>query len=182
MKDLKQHTDEQVVEYIRTQDQESYLELVLRYQNKLFRYVYTISRDEAKSEDIVQNTFIKAFVNLNNFNVNKKFSSWIFRIAHNQAIDELKKYKRETPILENIDFNSKENIEEEFSQKETRQRVQKCLFEMPLIYSEPLELYFIEEKSYDEISDILQIPIGTVGTRINRAKILMKKICQKIIK
>ena len=50
---------------------------------------------------------------------------------------------------------------------------------MPVIYREPLSLYFLEEKPYEEISDILRIPVGTVGTRINRAKVLMKKICQK---
>ncbi|MDD5681358.1 MAG: sigma factor-like helix-turn-helix DNA-binding protein, partial [Candidatus Omnitrophica bacterium] len=58
----------------------------------------------------------------------------------------------------------------------------KCLNKMSIIYKEPLSLYYLEEKSYEEISDILRIPIGTVGTRINRAKGLMKKICQKHIK
>jgi RNA polymerase sigma-70 factor (ECF subfamily) len=53
---------------------------------------------------------------------------------------------------------------------------------MPLIYREPLSLFFIEEKSYEEISDILRIPTGTVGTRINRAKLILKKICQKNLK
>lgn len=182
MKDLKKLTDEQVAEYVRTQDQEAYLEIVLRYQDKLLRYANTLSRDDSKSADIVQNTLIKAFVNLNSFNPDKKFSTWIFRIAHNEAIDELRKNKRELPMLEDMDFDSGEDLQEDFSQKETKERVKKCLAQMPLIYSEPLELFFLEEKSYEEISDILRLPIGTVGTRINRAKHLMRKLCQKIIK
>ena len=57
--------------------------------------------------------------------------------------------------------------------------VKKCLEEIPLLYREPLSLYFLEDKTYGEISDILRIPIGTVGTRINRAKIIMKQKCQR---
>jgi len=65
MEDLKKLTDEQVADYVRTKDQESYLEIVLRYQDKLMRYANSLIRDEMKSDDIVQNSFIKAFVNLN---------------------------------------------------------------------------------------------------------------------
>jgi RNA polymerase sigma-70 factor (ECF subfamily) len=128
----------------------------------------------------VQNTFIKAFINLNSFNTKKKFSTWIYRITHNEAINEVLKHKNEIPILEDMDFESNENIELDFSRNETKEKIRNCLAKIPLIYSEPLSLFFLEEKSYEEISDILRLAIGTVGTRINRAKILMKKICQTI--
>jgi len=62
---------------------------------------------------------------------------------------------------------------------EVRKMVKNCLEEMSLLYREPLSLYYLEEKSYKEISDILRIPIGTVGTRINRAKLIMRQICQR---
>lgn len=182
MEDLKKQTDEQVAEYVRAQDQEAYLELVLRYQEKLLRYAKALSRDEAKAADIVQNTLIKAFVNLNSFDVTKKFSTWIFRIAHNEAIDEIKRKKHELPMLEDLDFDSPEDLEGIIFQKEEIKMVHDCLTEMPLMYSEPLELLFLEEKSYEEISDILRLPIGTVGTRISRAKKIMRKLCQKINK
>ena len=71
------------------------------------------------------------------------------------------------------------DIEKDFEEKETIDRVEKCLKEIPIIYSEPLSLYYIDKKSYEEISEILRIPMGTVATRINRAKKIMKKICQK---
>jgi len=180
MEDLKKLTDEQVVDYVRTKDQESYLEIVLRYQDKLMRYANSLTRDEQKSADIVQNSFIKAFVNLNSFNTKMKFSSWIYRIVHNEAMNEFVKHKNEIPMLEDMDFASSEDVAADFDKKETQERVRKCLSEIPLLYSEPLSLFFLEEKSYEEISDILRLPIGTVGTRINRAKILMKKICQTI--
>ena len=94
-------------------------------------------------------------------------------------MNNVKKYPKEVPLLDGVDFQSDENIENDFEQKETVARVEKCLREMPLLYSEPLTLLSIEEKSYTEISDILRIPMGTVATRIRRAKILMKHICQK---
>ena len=91
----------------------------------------------------------------------------------------IKKYYKEVELLDDMDFKSDENIEEDFEQKEIVENVEKCLSEIPLLYSEPMTLYYIEEKSYEEISDILKIPMGTVATRISRAKKIMKNICQK---
>jgi RNA polymerase sigma-70 factor (ECF subfamily) len=180
MAELKTMTDEQVAEYVRNKDQEAYLEIVLRYQDKLLRYANYLARDEMKAADIVQDSFIKAFINLNGFNTKMKFSSWIYRIVHNEAVNHLTKHKKEFPIMEEVDFASAENLEANIITKEIQENVKKCLDQLPILYSEPLSLFFLEEKSYEEISDILRLPIGTVGTRINRAKILMKKICQTI--
>jgi RNA polymerase sigma-70 factor (ECF subfamily) len=180
MDDIKELTDEEIVEKIRTSNQDLYVVIIDRYQKKLVRYVNNLVKNEDKAIDVVQESFIKAFVNLNNFNIEKKFSSWIYRIAHNQAINLAKKYQKETPLLEDWDFKSSDDIEKDFEQKEIIENVEKCLKEIPLLYSEPLSLYYIDEKSYEEISDILRIPIGTVTIRINRAKKLMKNICQKI--
>jgi RNA polymerase sigma-70 factor (ECF subfamily) len=89
------------------------------------------------------------------------------------------KHQKEIVLPDDVDFKSDEDVEKDFEQKEIVVRVEKCLGKMPLLYSEPLTLYYIDEKSYKEISDILRIPMGTVATRISQAKILMKKICQK---
>ena len=180
MKDLEKLTDEQVVEHVRTKDRESYLEIVLRYQDKLMRYANYLARDHMKAADIVQNSFIKAFVNLNSFNAKKKFSAWIYRIVHNEAMNELRKHQKEVPMFQEADFQSDEKIEDDLTRKEIQTMVRKCLAEIPVLYSEPLSLFYLEEKSYNEISDILRLPIGTVGTRINRAKTLMRKICRRI--
>ena len=182
MNENEKLTDEEVVERVRSGDRESYAIIMQRYQAKLFRFANNIMKDEHKAEDAVQAAFIKAFINLKSFNVKKKFSSWIYRIVHNEAVNIIKKYLKEAPFPEGLDFTSKEDVEKDFERKEFIAQVEKCLKEMPLTYSGPLSLYFIEEKTYEEISDILRIPMGTVATRINRAKILMKKICQKMQK
>jgi RNA polymerase sigma-70 factor (ECF subfamily) len=172
-------SDEKVVEKVRTTDTNLFAIIIERYQKKLLHYANSLIKDEDKAVDIVQNSFIKAFINLNSFNIKHKFGSWIYRIVHNEALNLLKKYPGETPLLDDIDFKSDENIEENFIQGETKLQVEKCLKEIPLLYSEPLSLYYLEGKTYEEISDILRIPMGTVAVRINRAKKLMKNICQK---
>ena len=173
-------TDEEVVEKVRESDKDLYAALIERYQNKLLHYANSLVKDQDKAADIVQNSFIKAFVNLNSFNIKNKFSSWIYRIVHNEALNLLKKYPGETPLLDDVDFKSDEDIEENLIRSETKLQVEKCLKEIPILYSEPLSLYYIDNKSYEEISDILRIPMGTVAIRISRAKKLMKNICQKI--
>lgn len=172
-------SDEQLVEKVRSADQELYALLVKRYENKLLRYATSLVKDEDRASDIIQESFIKAFINLKGFNTNKSFSSWIYRIVHNEAINTIKKYQKEVKLPENIDFKSNENIEEEFDKKEIVKKVQQCLKEIPIIYVEPITLFYIEEKSYEEISDILRLPMGTVATRINRAKKILRNLCQK---
>jgi RNA polymerase sigma-70 factor (ECF subfamily) len=175
----KELTDEEVVERVRTSDTNLFAVIIERYQKKLLHYANSLIKDEDKAVDIVQASFIKAFVNLNSFNLENKFASWIYRIVHNEALNLLKKYPGETPLLDDIDFKSDEDIEENFIRTETKSEVTKFLKEIPIIYSEPLILYYLENKTYEEIGDILRIPMGTVAVRISRAKKIMKNICQK---
>lgn len=173
-------SDEEIVEQVRSRDQELYAVIVDRYQHKLLRYARNVLRDEHKAADVVQEAFIKAFVNLHGFDTKLKFSSWIYRIVHNEAMNIIAKHKREVSMPEDMDIVSGEDIVADLSKEEMRKQVEVCLARLPTIYAEPLELFFLEEKSYEEISDILRIPIGTVGTRISRAKALMKPLCQTI--
>lgn len=171
--------DEDIVEKVRNSDREFYSLIIKRYQKKLLIYANNLIQNEEKAVDVVQESFIKAFINLNNFDTKKKFSSWIYRIVHNEALNLIKKYKMETPMLEDWDFKSEEDIEKDYIKKEEKERVALCLKDIPILYSEPLSLYYIDEKSYEEISYILKIPMGTVAIRISRAKKIMKNLCQK---
>ncbi len=172
-------TDEEIVEKVRSNDRDLYAIIIDRYKNKLLRYATNLVHDNDKASHIAQDSLVKAYINLNGFNTKKKFSSWIYRIVHNEAMNVLKKYKSEVPMPEDFDFESEQDVTKEFEQKETTIHVEKCLKSIPLIYSEPLSLYYLDEKSYEEISDILRIPMGTVAIRMSRAKKLMKHICQK---
>ena len=178
MKDISKLSDEKIIEMVCKKDKELYVHVIKRYQDKLLRYANYLIGDEHNAADIVQESFIKAYVNLKGFDTKKKFSSWIYRIVHNEAMNLVGKQKKQVSLYEEKDFDSGVDIEDDFIKKELENHTHNCLDKMPVIYKEPLSLYYLEEKSYEEISDILRIPIGTVGTRINRSKALMKKICQ----
>ena len=178
-------TDEELVA-LTIQNKQRYLYLMQRYEQKLIRYVQRIilcSREDA--EDVVQETFIKTYEHLNDFDTSLKFSSWIYRIAHNEAINALRKISRlpltprteeEHFFLENIADSA--NLEEEMLKKMESESVRAALSTISEKYREVLILKFLEDKSYEEISDILKKPVGTVGTLINRAKVKLREELQ----
>jgi len=179
MSDISKLSDEEVIVIVRAKDREVYAEIIKRYQTKLLRYARYIMGDEQMGADVVQEGFIKAYVNLNGFDTKKKFSSWIYRIVHNEAMNMLSKQKKQVSMNDIVEHDSGADLEEEIIKNELINRTHHCLEQIPIIYKEPLSLFYLEEKSYEEISDILRIPIGTVGTRVNRAKGIMKKLCLK---
>jgi len=176
---LSELKDEEIVTMVCAKDKEIYAEIIRRYQARLIRYATYIIGDEHIAHDVVQDGFIKAYINLKGFNINKKFSSWIYRIVHNEAVNVINKNKKQVVWDNNFDITGTGSLEEGFIKAEIIKRTHGCLEQMPLIYKDPTTLYFLEEKSYEEISDILRIPVSTVGTRISRAKVLLKNICQK---
>lgn len=177
-------SDEQLVVKVRDEDQEFYAYLVKRYEEKLLRYANYLINSPHKAADVVQESFIKAFVNLKGFNSKKKFSSWIYRIVHNQAINYLKKHQKEISWEKNDWLKNKikdgQDLERDLIKKENIKRVKKGLKKLDIKYREVLALFYFEEKSYEEISDILRIAIGTVGTRVNRGKKLLKLILKEL--
>lgn len=179
MINISKLSDEEIIENVRSSDKQMYAEIIKRYQTKLMRYASYIMGDDHMGADVVQEGFIKAYINLNGFDTRKKFSSWIYRIVHNEAMNLLRKHKKQRPLDNRIEFDSGVDLEDEFIKNELASHAHYCLEQMPMMYKEPLSLFYLEEKSYEEISDILRIPVGTVGTRVNRAKGIMKKLCQK---
>lgn len=123
-------------------------------------------------EDIAQEVFIKAYQSLNGYNPKLKFSSWIYRIAHNLCVDYLRKRNKKNHLSLDIEdeesqaliqkIASDDNIAKNIQSHETNQAVQSIIQSLPDKYRTVIILAFIEGKSYEEISDILQIPIGTV--------------------
>jgi RNA polymerase sigma-70 factor (ECF subfamily) len=137
-------------------------------------------------EDLLQDIFIKVYKNLNSFDQDLKFSSWIYRIAHNEVISSFRLKKRrpwhypgEENNIELTNLVSEVNIEKEINDKLTRENIEKLLDRLDEKYSEVLILKYFEEKDYQEISDILKKPLGTVATLLNRAKKEFKKEVEK---
>lgn len=159
-------------------DEENFLFLIKRYEDKLTRYIRRISNfSPEKSEDVLQEIFIKAYRSLNNFDKDLKFSSWLYRIAHNTVISEYRKEKsrpeyflgeKNDKILDSL--KSDLDLAREVDLRYLKKSIYKILNSMDRKYEEALVLKFFEDKDYKEISDILKKPMGTVATLISRAK------------
>ena len=159
-------------------NQDYFLYIINRYKDKLFRYIRRITNIDAdEAEDVLQDVFIKAYLNLNDFDQDLKFSSWIYRIAHNQVITQYRKTKAR-PQGHKVDLTNEEvknlisdlNPTRDIDIKLLKGNIHKVLDKLEEKYREILILKFIEEKSYQEISDIIERPIGTVASLLNKAK------------
>jgi len=176
--DDQQVSDEQIV-IEALADKERFGELVDRYEAKLRRYIARLGvRNPDDQLDVLQDIFLKVYRNLNGFDSKLKFSSWIYRIAHNEAISAYRKknVRPEGHLVadseEILSFvsSSMESADEKFDKTINAEQVNQALLKLDEKYREVLLLRFFEHKEYDEISDILQIPTGSVGTLIHRGK------------
>ena len=170
-------TDEQLVAVVREKDKELYAEIIRRYQQKLGHYLRKFIRNDDELQDVLQNVFIKTYRNLYDFDVKKKFSSWIYRIAHNEALNYLKKHSKEINVeMEELEIvDDKLDLKDKIDHAFLKERIERALSSLKLKYREPLILYFFEQKSYEEITDILRVPRNTVGTLIARGKKQLKE-------
>lgn len=181
MHNITTQTDEELAKRS-VSDTAAFGELIERYNTMLLRYVMRRSHaTKEDAEDIVQNSFIKMYRNINDFDTSLKFSSWAYRITHNELIDWYRKQKSRPKLIitdkdEDIfsTIAGDMNIEKEAIQKETKKEIERVIQELDPKYQEIIMLRFFEEKSYEEISDILQIPSGTVAIRISRAKKILE--------
>ncbi|OGH82520.1 MAG: hypothetical protein A2373_03300 [Candidatus Magasanikbacteria bacterium RIFOXYB1_FULL_40_15] len=176
-------SDEELIVKIREKDPELYAEIIQRYQSKLSHYLRKFIKDFDEIEDVLQDVFIKAYKNLYGFNPDKRFSSWIYRIAHNEAINHIKKYYNRGRIsfdeLEYEIIGEKMDLAERIDLKIDREKIGLAFNDLKLKYKEVILLYYFEDRSYEEISDILRMPVSTVGTYISRGKKQLKEILLK---
>lgn len=156
----------------------AFSEIVHRYEAPMRRYVRHLGcTDGDDADDVLQEIFIKIFVNLNDYDSDLKFSSWIYRIAHNETVSFFRKKNIRPSVLKVEDIEEFfDNLADDTDFVELAKRrndaqiIQEIIESIDKKYKEVLVLRFLEEKSYTEISDILKIPEGTVATLINRGK------------
>lgn len=175
-KEMEKKTDEELVS-LSLKDPAFFRILVGRYEKRLFFYVLRLSRlSREDAEDLLQDIFLSVYRNLNDFDRDLKFSSWIYRIAHNRTVSFWRKNKNRERVLSQdeemklINLPSSENLSRELEIRGDAEEVQKTLKKISKKSREVLLLRFFEDKSYEEISDILEKPMGTVATLLSRAK------------
>ncbi|HQT82544.1 MAG TPA: sigma-70 family RNA polymerase sigma factor [Candidatus Paceibacterota bacterium] len=160
-------------------DKEAFALLITRYEAKLLRYLERLGVGVREDrEDILQNAFIKAYRNLNSFDPTLAFSSWMYRIAHNEAMSFFRaKHARPQVILSEEGEALLTELRDEGSDtahtaelRLSREKLTEAFATLPPSYRDVLTLRFFEDRSYTELSDILEVPVGTVSTLLYRAK------------
>jgi RNA polymerase sigma-70 factor (ECF subfamily) len=176
-------TDEILIKEFQNGNRDSYTQLVTRYRDKIISFLYRYMHDMDSAEDLAQETFFKVYLKKDSYKDTYKFSTWLFTIASNLAKTELRKLKRrKTSSISDInEKGSSENIfiDENNTEKSSNNEskiLQKALYELDHDYKIIIILREIQELSYDVISRILQIPLGTVKSRINRGKLKLREI------
>jgi len=185
----EQSDDNRLVKLIQSGKVDLFAVIIEKYQGKLFAYLYRLIGNREEAEDLLQNVFIKAFENMQSYDVERKFSSWIYRIAHNEAVNHIKRkslkrfisWEDITSTKDKLTSNkSEDGADNLWLRKEAIDEVDEAINKLPIKYKQVLILRYYSEKSYEEISEILQKPVNTVGTLINRAKKKMAEEMEKL--
>jgi RNA polymerase sigma-70 factor (ECF subfamily) len=183
--ELKAATDQEVVIRARTGEDAAYRELVRRYERPVFSLVFRMVRNRELAEDLSQETFIKVLNALDSYRPEFKFSSWVFKIANNAAIDHLRRRELDTLSIEGSPHaETPQMIEatalqlgergetalEEVENKELGGEIERAIAKLRPEYRTCILLRHVEGRPYEEIAEILNLPLGTVKTYIHRAR------------
>ena len=183
--DLSAATDQEVVKLARKAETAAYRELLRRYQRPVFSLIYRMVRDRELAEDLSQETFVKVLNALERYRPEYKFSSWVFKIANNAAIDHLRRKELDTLSLEGgPDATTPERVEatalqlgdsaesplDELEARELGATIERAINKLRPEYRSCIVLRHVEGRPYDEIAVMLDLPLGTVKTYIHRAR------------
>jgi len=189
-KDLEGLSDREVVELAKAGKEAAYRELLRRYERPVFSLIYRMVRHRALAEDLAQETFVKVLNALDTYRPEYKFSSWIFKIANNAAIDQLRRRELDTLSLDGApDARTPDEVSatalqaadhsesplEELESRETGTAIERAIGRLRPEYRTCILLRHVEGRSYEEIAEVMDLPLGTVKTYIHRARIELRE-------
>lgn len=174
-------TDEYVVQKILDGNTHIFSVIVDKYKDKIFSMVYRFTNDYNEAQDLSQEVFIQVFKNIHLFNEKSKFSTWIYRVSYNLCIDWSRKNKKrlkqmfssEEYLKEPVD--ERHDVERNYIEKQRQLVLRKCINNLSEKYRTALILFHYQGLSYEEIAEILKMPVKTVETRLYRGRNLLKK-------
>jgi RNA polymerase sigma-70 factor (ECF subfamily) len=182
---IKSLTDGELIETAIRGGEDSFEELVRRYQRPITGYIYRMLNNYDASLDVTQEVFIKVYNSLERYSSEYKFSTWLYRIAHNAAIDYMRRnsVNQQSLETENADGtyqlqieSAQPNPEQERERSELRTEIETVVKCLPQVYRELILLRHAQDLSYDEIAEITNLPLGTVKNRLFRAREMMREI------
>ncbi len=175
---MEEQSDEAIALLVQEGDLYAFKELVNRYDSKMLRYARRFLFGYDDAQDAIQEVFIKAYRNIQSFDPSRRFSPWLYRIAHNEFINIIKKRGREPIAFFDPDTIFPHPLslhppDKELNEEELQQALNASLDKLDLKYREPLILFYFEGMDYKQISSIMHIPTATVGIRLRRGKRLL---------
>jgi RNA polymerase sigma-70 factor (ECF subfamily) len=189
-KDLRTLGDREVVALAKAGKEAAYRELLSRYERPVFSLIYRMVRDRALAEDLAQETFIKVLNALDTYRPEFKFSSWIFKIANNAAIDQLRKREVDTLSLDGapgartadeIEATALQAVDRgesplaELESRELGSEIEQAIGRLRPEYRTAILLRHVEGRAYEEIAEVMDLPLGTVKTYIHRARLELRE-------
>jgi RNA polymerase sigma-70 factor (ECF subfamily) len=193
-KSLKHLDDSAVVAAFLDGNTRGFDELVERYQNRLMNFVYRTTGDRERAEDLVQETFIRVYRHLHRFDQSKKFSTWVYTIASNLAKNELRNRSRNPLVLFQTLMKNREadqrplewedntyRPDDLFRKRHLKSQVDAAVDQLPEHHRTVFVLREMEGKTYEEIAEITDTNLGTVKSRLNRARNSFAKIIQPVL-
>jgi len=189
-KDLQSLGDREVVTLAKAGKEAAYRELLRRYERPVFSLIYRMVRNRALAEDLAQETFIKVLNALESYRPEYKFSSWVFKIANNAAIDQLRRREVDTLSLDGApDARTADEVEAtalqavdrqesplaELESRELGSQIELAVGKLRPEYRTAILLRHVEGRSYEEIAEVMDLPLGTVKTYIHRARLELRE-------
>jgi len=183
------YTDEQLIGRFQAGDERAYVELVNRYKDRLLNFVFQFLGDMEQAEDVVQDTMLRLYEKKHYYKEIAKFSTWIYTIARNLANTELRKRKRrKTTYLSHMSKDERQyeipavqdNVDQSLHNEFIQDRIKSAISKLPEHYKTVIILRDIQELSYDDISNIVGVPLGTIKSRINRARLQLQADLQDL--
>ncbi len=163
-------------------DAEAFAQLVEEYQGPVYRLALRMGLSPSDAEEAAQDAFVSAWRSLPGFRGESKFSTWLYKLTTNAALDILRREKKQLSgqdVTEMELADERESMEEAVERKDAAQAVQRAIASLPEEYREILLLRYMKQLSYEELQEALGLPPGTVKSRINRAKTQLKEILLK---
>lgn len=171
--------DEVLIAQAKAGDVESFSELVRRHERIVYNLAYRYMRETTAAEDMAQESFLKAFRLLEGFRGDSKFSTWMYRVTCSVCLTELSKRKRRNEVALQPHHRKQMAESPKVETSDLPELVRRCVDMLPDNYSTIITLYYLEGVSYDDIAEVMEIPLGTLKTWMHRARKQLKEIVKK---
>lgn len=180
---MKNLTDADIIESVKKGNQADYAILIDRYKNKAFTMLKRMLKNDFEAEEVLMDTFLKAYNNISSFKFEAKFSTWFYRIVYNSALTRLSNVKRkiesEISSIEDVNYLESKYPADDFINEDISILIKKIVDDLPAKNAAVITMYYLEELSTEEISDVMRTSISNVKVILHRSRNMLREIIEK---